>query len=222
MKIRFRFGKLGKVRWTSHRDVARMWERGLRRAELPLAYTEGFSPRPQFSFGLALPTGCESTAEFIDVTLREPIPLEGLSKLITPLLPDGIDVLGVGELAAGTDSLQQEVTSCRWEVEVPGVDQATLSVVLARVLAADSLPVRRERKGREVDDDLRPSVLALAAAVSKGDGTQLIAELATRPRGVRPTELAQVLGLDLGLTRRTNQWIECDGSRREPLAVDAG
>ena len=57
MRIRFRFVKLGKIRFTSQRDVARMWERALRRAELPLAYTEGFSPRPQLSFGLALPTG---------------------------------------------------------------------------------------------------------------------------------------------------------------------
>ena len=71
MRIRFRFAKLGKIRFTSQRDVARMWERALRRAELPLAYTEGFSPRPQLSFGLALPTGCESLAEYLDVVLDD-------------------------------------------------------------------------------------------------------------------------------------------------------
>src|SRR6059036_543842 len=62
MRVRVRFNKLGKVRWTSHRDVARMWERAFRRARLPVAYTGGFSPRPKVSFGLALPTGCESEA----------------------------------------------------------------------------------------------------------------------------------------------------------------
>ncbi len=71
MRIRFRFSKLGKIRFTSQRDVARMWERALRRAGLPLAYTAGFSPRPQLSFGLALPTGCESLAEYLDVALDE-------------------------------------------------------------------------------------------------------------------------------------------------------
>src|ERR1019366_4196594 len=71
MRIRFRFAKLGKIRFTSQRDVARMWERALRRAALPLAYTEGFSPRPQLSFGLALPTGCESLAEYLDVVLDD-------------------------------------------------------------------------------------------------------------------------------------------------------
>ncbi|MGH9152349.1 MAG: TIGR03936 family radical SAM-associated protein, partial [Acidimicrobiales bacterium] len=67
MRLRFRFSKLGKVRWTSHRDVARMWERAFRRVELRLAYTQGFSPRPRVSFGLALPTGAESVAEYLDV-----------------------------------------------------------------------------------------------------------------------------------------------------------
>ena len=74
MRIRFRFTKLGKIRFTSQRDVARMWERALRRAQLPLAYTEGFSPRPQLSFGLALPTTCESLAEYLDVVLDEDRP----------------------------------------------------------------------------------------------------------------------------------------------------
>src|ERR1700689_5256175 len=69
MRVRFRFAKLGKIRFTSQRDVARMWERALRRAELPLAYSEGFSPRAQLSFGLALPTGCESLAEYVDVAI---------------------------------------------------------------------------------------------------------------------------------------------------------
>ena len=68
-RVRVRFTKLGKVRWTSHRDVARMWERALRRAELPVAYTEGFTPRPKVSFGLALPTGHESVAEYLDLEL---------------------------------------------------------------------------------------------------------------------------------------------------------
>ena len=73
LRVRFRFTKTGKIRFTSHRDVARMWERALRRARLPVAYTEGCSPRPKLSFGLALPTGCESNAEYLDVALREPV-----------------------------------------------------------------------------------------------------------------------------------------------------
>jgi radical SAM-linked protein len=63
-RVRIRFAKVGKVRWTSHRDTARMWERAFRRVSLPLVWTNGFSPRPKVSFGLALPTGYESVAEY--------------------------------------------------------------------------------------------------------------------------------------------------------------
>ena len=68
-KILVRFSKAGKVRFTSHRDVARIWERALRRVALPVAYSEGFSPRPKVSYGLALPTGYESAGEYFDVEL---------------------------------------------------------------------------------------------------------------------------------------------------------
>jgi radical SAM-linked protein len=71
MRIRVRFTKQGKVRFTSHRDVARLWERALRRAALPVASTEGFSPRPKMHFGLALSTGHESCGEYLDIDLRE-------------------------------------------------------------------------------------------------------------------------------------------------------
>ncbi|HVT77145.1 MAG TPA: TIGR03936 family radical SAM-associated protein, partial [Acidimicrobiales bacterium] len=66
MKLRIRYTKLGKVRWISHRDIARCVERAVRRAKLPVAYSEGFSPRPRIAFGLALPTGAESSAEYLD------------------------------------------------------------------------------------------------------------------------------------------------------------
>jgi radical SAM-linked protein len=219
--MRIRFAKMGRVRWTSHRDVARMWERALRRARLPVAYTEGFSPRPKLSFGLALPTGCESRAEYLDVALSELVAPDEVTATFSSLLPDGVDVLAAAVLPAGAGSLQEEVTSCRWEIDVPQVDPDDLEEVIARVLGAGVLSVTRERKGRPVTDDLRPSVLALSSTGPCGGGAGLVAELGTRPRGVRPAELAQVMGLELGLARRTNQWIECDGSRREPLMAPA-
>jgi radical SAM-linked protein len=221
MRVRFRFAKVGRVRWTSHRDVARMWERALRRARLPVAYTAGFSPRPQVSFGLALPTGCESLCEYLDVALREPELPPDLIGVLSTFLPEGVDVLASQVLPPGTLSLQEEVTSCVWEIEVPQLDPEPLGDAIDRVLGAGSLSVTRERKGRPVVDDLRPSVLALSSAGPLGTGTGLIAELGTRPRGVRPAELAQVMGVEFGRARRTIQWIERDGSRWEPLSVDA-
>jgi len=219
VRLRARFTKIGKVRWTSHRDVARMWERALRRSRVPVSYTAGFTPRPQLSFGLALPTGCESVAEYLDIVLDEPVEPAELARGVGSVLPEGVDVVGAGVVEPGTNSLQEDVSSCTWEIHVPGVALADLDVAIGRALDADSLPIRRERKGRDVVDDLRPSVLALSCAGADADGALLLAELGTRPRGVRPTELAQALGVELGLSRRTCQWIERDGSRWEPLTA---
>jgi radical SAM-linked protein len=217
--MRVRFSKCGRVRFTSHRDVARMWERALRRGRFPLRYTEGFSPRPQLSFGLALPTGAESLAEYLDIALVEERDPAAVTEGLDPLLPEGVTVLAARAVPPGAGSLQQEVTSCSWEIEVPGCAQARLEELVGALLDAPALPVRRERKGRVVDDDLRPSVLALSSAGPRGAGAVLHAEIGTRPRGVRPAELAQVMGVELGLVRRTCQWIERDGSRWEPLPV---
>ena len=191
-RVRFRFSKAGKIRFTSHRDVARMWERALRRSRLPVALSQGFNPHPLLSFGLALPTGCESRGEYLDARLEEArpgdVPLSELPALLTELLPEGMAVQAVAPVGMAEGSLQQEVASCTWELEVLGVIGEELEERIERVLAAPSLTVQRERKGRQTEDDIRPAILSLALT---GDDTfeqgehqmgRFRAELATHPR----------------------------------------
>jgi radical SAM-linked protein len=228
-RLRFRYSKVGKVRFTSARDVARLWERALRRASLPLAMTEGFSPRPKVHFGLALSTGHESTGEYLDVDLRDddaaPVVALGLlPERLTALLPTGLTVDAVAEVDRREPSLQQAVSSCTWQLDFAASAPADLAERAERLLARDSVPITRERKGQPVHDDLRPSVLDLVV-----HGTTLHAELATQPRGVRPAELLGALDPPLadpittgGRVCRTRQWIiTADGARREPLSRDA-
>lgn len=218
MRVRLRFTKLGKVRFTSHRDVARMFERAFRRVPLPVAYSGGFSPRPKVAFGLALPTGFESVAEYLDVDLDpdRPVDVATLPARLSGVLPVGVDVTAAAVVPGGEGSLQQEVTSCRWVAELPGLGAEGAAALAAEILAAPELPVTRERKGRPVADDLRPAVLAVSA-----EGDALAFELGTQPRGVRPTEVLDAVrpGIELGTVRRTHQWIERDGAREEPLAA---
>jgi radical SAM-linked protein len=232
-RVRFRFSKTGKIRFTSHRDVARMWERALRRSRLPVALSQGFSPHPLLSFGLALPTGCESRGEYLDARLDDDRPdrvacdYDSLPGLLTPLLPDGIVVQAAGAIEVGEGSLQQEVGSCDWELEVYGVIGEELQERIERVLTAPSLTIQRERKGRQTEDDIRPAVLALAVSHEEGSEQgeppvgRFRAELATHPRGVRPSDLISAFGTDVVLARacRTHQWIERDGARFEPLSL---
>jgi radical SAM-linked protein len=221
-RLRLRFSKTGKIRFTSHRDVARMWERALRRSGLPVAYSQGFVPHPLVSFGLALPTGCESRGEYLDVRLGAPAsgetPVAELAAALTALLPEGIGVQAAALVGAAEGSLQQEVASCDWELEVLGVPSEELRERVDNVLRASVLTVRRQRKGREIDDDVRPAILALSVAGPHGE---VKAELATHPRGVRPADLLTALGADAapGRACRTHQWIERDGARFEPLPM---
>jgi radical SAM-linked protein len=225
MKVRIRFSKLGKVRFTSHRDVARVWERALRRAEVPVAYSEGFSPRPKLSFGLALPTGGESMAEYLDVDIDEARTAPDLHTLparLSQILPEGIDVPALVVLPAKPPSLQQAVTACTWRIEVPSTSSADLAVAAERVLATDRLVVTRERKGKPVTEDVRPAIRSIAVLSPPGaDSSVLEAELATQTRSLRPAELLEVLDAPdpAARARRLHQWIEADGTRVEPVAL---
>jgi radical SAM-linked protein len=222
MRVRFRFVKLGKVRFTSHRDVARMWERALRRLELPVAYTEGFSPRPKLSFGLALSTGHESMAEYLDVELREEPDIPAMPAQLSEQLPVGIDVTAAALLEPGSPSLQEDVLSCSWRIEVRDLAPTDADALVETALAADELILTRTRKGKDVTDDLRPAVLAVRPVGPTLVGTELEAELAVHPRSVRPAELLLALrpGLEEGRVVRTAQWIWRDGARLEPLLAE--
>lgn len=224
MKLRFRSTKLGKVRFTSHRDAARIWERALRRAEMPVAATEGFTPRPKISFGLALPTGAESIAEYVDIELREDaadVDLDPLPERLSAALPNGFDVLVAAVRESGTESLQEAVTSCTWELWGPGID-ADAHHHARRLLDADVLELERERKGKRSVDDVRPMILE-AAPTAAGD--RLVIRLATVGRALRPAEFARLAYPDVDpldvRALRTHQWIEHDGEPRELLPLPA-
>jgi radical SAM-linked protein len=234
MKLRLRATKLGKIRFTSHRDMARVWERALRRAELPVASSQGFTPRPRISFGLALPTGAESIAEYVDVDLADDLTTEDVSRLpatLTSLLPDGFDVLVAAERPPTGGSLQEVVTSCTWEVWSPMLDVRHHRDA-CRLLDAASLPLDRERKGKRSADDVRPLILDLrlpsethGRLIADDSERRLIVDIATTGRGLRPSELARLAyphidPLDVRVLR-THQWIDHDGERRELLPCDA-
>ncbi|MFP5376317.1 MAG: TIGR03936 family radical SAM-associated protein [Acidimicrobiia bacterium] len=227
-RVRLRYTKLGRVRFLGHRDLARSLERALRRADVPVARTGGFSPRAKVSFGLALPTGAESTAEYLDLDLVEGADVDpaGLPDRLSAVLPPGVDVIAAAPVAPGDDSLQHAVTSSEWEVAMEA-DPLELSAGVDRALAASTLPFTYERKGVQAEADLRPALLSLAVLLPLvlGDAVRLHLELASAAaaggRTVRPSEVVSALWphLGAGRVRRVAQWIDRDGVRREPLTL---
>ncbi len=226
MEVRIRYAKVGKVRFLSHRDMARVVERAVRRAGLPVAYSQGFSPRAKLHFGLALSTGYESYAEYLDVDFdgaAEDLPeAEAVAGLLQPHVPPGIEVTASRTLEPGTPSLQDAVTSSTWEFSLLDSSIDELTACANRLLEADELPVELVRKGKQVREDLRPLLLSMDVERDH-QGSRLIVELGTKPRSVRPSELLDVMSLDeqpAGVIR-THQWIQSDGERREPIELAA-
>ena len=191
MKLRIRFAKIGRVRWTSHRDVARMWERALRRARLPVAYTEGFSPRPKLSFGLALPTGCESEAEYLDVALASRwTPRRGHGTLQRSLARRR-RCRRRRAPRSGAGSLQEEVTSCSMGDRCSTAWTPTRSQrVIAGVLGAEILPSHASAR-----DDRSPTTCAPRCSAflrrSRAGRSRARGRARDPTPGVRPAELAR-------------------------------
>ncbi len=109
MRIRITFAKQGALRYTGHLDLHKLWERTARRAELPLAYSQGFHPQPKMTIAAALPLGFSSRCEVMDMRLQNDIPLEGLSEKLQNTLPTGIRVIGVECVDDREPALQTQV-----------------------------------------------------------------------------------------------------------------
>lgn len=230
--LRLRFTEHGKVRFVSHRDIARAFDRAFRVEQLALAFTEGFSPRPKVSFGLALSVGHESDAEYLDVELREA--LDDPDVLVAPLcaaLPEGVLVTGAAALRDRAPALQEAVTCVEYRITpFDSQDEPASDAVLAALLDAAShpeLPVTQIRKGESRVVDVKPVIRKIELAYD-GPVPVLELSLSTQPRGARPREVLDALairagcdGLTEGRVVRTAQWIERDGARMEPLEADA-
>jgi radical SAM-linked protein len=239
VKARISYAKLGKTRFTGHRDVARIWERTLRKAEIPVAMSTGFTPRIKMAFGLALPTGAESLVELLDVTFAEDSglgvdDLDEVARRLDDSLPVGMSVTGVRECAASEASLQEDVVATTW---LMAVDAPDVAARIDRVNASTEVWLDRERKGETRRDDIRSGILHLALIspenrdvlpplwLGESRGDLIEAVLTTAGRGIRPTELIEALvpGSEPWnhLTRvlRINQWIEREGERVDVLTA---
>lgn len=165
-RLRVRFAKRGRLRFTSHRDFQRAWERALRRAGVPMAYSAGFSPHPKVSYAGAAPTGAASEAEYLEIGVAEHCDPERLRAALDACLAPGLDVLEIVEARSG--SLVERLEASLWRVELDGVDDAELASAVAAFLAADRVEVQRMMKNGLRTFDAREAVVALRAVSAGG------------------------------------------------------
>jgi radical SAM-linked protein len=192
-RLHIRFGKFDALVYTSNLDVAKLWERVLRRAELPILYSQGFNTRPRLALASALPLGISSECEILDVSLREPMTLDGLVERLTATAPPGLRVYEISDVPVRSPALQTLVRSCEYRIHFEdSVDQSLLQERIERLLASDTMAKEKEVKGRPVSINVRSLVYNLQL----DENSDILAHLAVGDRGnVRPDEILAELGL---------------------------
>ena len=158
-RLRIRYAKRGRARFTSHRDFGRAFERALRRAGIPMAYSSGFSPHPRISYANASPTGAASEAEYLEIGLAEARTPAAVQAALDAALPPGLDVLEVVESSSG--ALADGLTGSRWRVALVGVPAADLAYAVRAFLGAAAVPVSRMTKNGLREFDARTAVVTL-------------------------------------------------------------
>ena len=156
MRARVRYRKQDRLRFISAIDLGRVWERALRRADLPIAYSEGFSPHPKVSFTDALPLGYASRGEYAELTFGGPLDLSTAVAKLNAAFPDGIGVLTAVEVEEGAPRFAKLLQASCWDVVYPA--GSDLAAATSQAAAAAELVVGRERKGETVDVDIRPAI----------------------------------------------------------------
>jgi radical SAM-linked protein len=198
-RLRITFAKGDAIKYTSHLDLARVWERSLRRAGVPLAYSGGFNPRPKLQLAAALPLGHTGEAELLDVWLEEPMPVADFARALVPVLPGGLAVGQVRQVRLEEPALQTQVVSAEYRLTVAWDEPPEgVEARIARVLAAPALP--HERRNRQYD--LRPLIERLWLEDVRGGEAVLGMQLAAREGATaRPEAVGEVLGMGQAFAR---------------------
>ena len=200
-----RYAKRGKMRFASHRDVARAFERGVRTAGLPIAYSAGFTPHPKISYPGGAPTCVASEAEYLSLALTARQAEAQVCQRLNAALPDGIDVIDVTELegasggaSPGAGTAFGHLEASEWEVVLPGVEPAVAGLAVAAFLARDEAPVERLTDKGVRRLDARAAVLEMyvsehAAAIGNKDCAILRMVVLHTVPAVRPEDVVTAL-----------------------------
>ncbi|MBI2866386.1 MAG: DUF2344 domain-containing protein [Chloroflexi bacterium] len=185
------------LKFLAHLDLLRLWHRVLRRAGLPLAYSQGYSPSPRLSLACPLPVGVTSEGELLEFLLRVPGPVERLRQSLVACVPSGLAVLQLRELPLSLSPLASLVRWASYQVEGPADrDRQELEQARTRLLSARSIPWQHTRDTGLRRYDLRPLVLDLELLPSSSEAYAMRMRLRCDSQGTgRPEQVVAALGL---------------------------
>ncbi|MBE3076339.1 MAG: DUF2344 domain-containing protein [Actinobacteria bacterium] len=201
-KLRIRYAKRGRLRFSSTRDFQRALERALRRAAVPMAFSAGFHPHPKISYANAAPTGTASEAEYFEISVTERVDPQRVRVALDGAIPQGLDILGVVEAVPG--ALADRLQASDWLLEFRGMPVGSLVAATARLLAEERVEVTRVMKNGPRAFDVRSALVSLVASPAQ-DGTCAILRMVVRHTtpAVRPDDVLNALQSVAALTPPT-------------------
>ncbi len=197
-RLRVTYSRGGPAKYVAHLDIMRTWERAIRRAKLPLAYSQGFSPHARIALAAPLPVGTTGERELMDVWMEPSVAPADARERLREALPPGLDVLDVEEVGERLPSLQSVVRAARYEVvfEAGAIDVEAVRDAIRELLALDSLDWEEQRGNKTRRYDLRATVIDLALA---GDAEQPVVTMHLTledGRTGRPASVLAALGVE--------------------------
>ena len=193
-RIRARFRKGERVRHISHLDVLRYWERAIRRAGLPLLYSQGFTPHPKIAFAAPLPLGFIGEGEILEVLLTERVSLEAFAAELSPQTTPDLELREASEVALGLPALPTLLRWADYRLPLDGITPEHAVESVNAFLATETFPWRQEREGKKAREyDLRTGVTSISVDAREGR-TAIDARLSCgQELTVRPEQLVSAL-----------------------------
>lgn len=191
-RLRLQYAKRGRLRFSSHRDFQRALERAVRRAQVPIAFSQGFSPHPRISYANSAPTGTASEAEYVELAVTAPCDPEKVRAALDEALPPGLDVVEV--VVATSGDFPARLEASLWRIELPGMAVKPVQAAVDRFLGTDRVEVQRLAKSGMRTFDARGPVLSLVASEGEsGDCAILTAVVRHATPSVRPDDVLAAL-----------------------------
>jgi len=198
-RLRVTFTRGDEMKYITHLDMMRFWERALRRAEVPVFNSEGFSPHPQIALAAPLAVGTTSDCELLDVFLEQRITPRAFIDALSPQLPPAVTIASAQEVGLTLPSLQADVRAAEYEVDAPLAEGFDVKGAVRRLLDAESIPWQHKRDEEMKSYDLRPLVHEIGVIGREGTSVRLrmlLCNDSTNGAG-RPEQVALALGLAL-------------------------
>ncbi len=232
MKLKARLNKGPQVKFISHLDLMKTIEKALRRAQIPIAFSQGFNPHPKLSLASALAVGVTSEAEYLEMELAQEVPVREVMERLNRVLPPGLELTAIGLAEEKEKPLMATVNAASYELQlrVPDVECGRLSSSLESFLALATIPFTKDSKsGKAVTVDLRPGIWQMTISrCDHGEATvEMLVETGSR-LNVKPQELVALwlehagIGFDAGelVIHRRGLYIHADGKMIEPVPLE--